>query len=501
MIDQIPILIVVIPLIFAFITPLLGLLRKNLCYPWAILALSLSTLCSVLTLFSVLNDGVIHYHLGNWAPPLGIEYVIDHLNAIILVMVSATALSVSIYSKKSIEKEIPGKTVFFYTVFLLQATGLLGIVITGDMFNLYVFLEIASIAGYALIAIGEDGAPLASFRYIIIGTVGASFYLLGVGYLYIMTGSLNMNDLSQILPGLITTNTIIVGLAFFLIGTAIKMGLFPFHTWLPDAYTKAPSTVSSLLAPLFTKVSAYVIIRLMISIFYPALFSEVYPATEILSWMVVAGIIYAGIMALAQTDLKRMFSYLIIAEIGYIVIGIASANRLGFTGAILHIINDILMMVCLFTTAGAIYYKTGTRNIYELRFLHRKMPITLAVFVVGALSVIGVPPFCGFFSKWYLILGAIQAEKWMLVIVLLISSLISAVLFFRIMENAYVEPREDEEQHGSHNEAHSIISLDEAPLSMLIPMIAIAVSIILVGFFSGNIVKNVIDFAIPPSLI
>ncbi len=504
MIDQIPVLVIIIPLLCSVITPLLGLIRKNLCYPWVIFALAASTLCSLMLLFNVMDTGVIHYHLGNWNPPVGIEYVIDHLNAMVLVMIAATALCVAIYSRKSVEQELPGKSVFFYTVFLLQVTGMLGIVITGDMFNLYVFLEVASIAGYALIAAGEGKAPLASFRYIIMGTVGASFYLLAVGYLYIKTGSLNMADLSRILPHVIESKTIIIALAMFMIGTAIKMGLFPFHAWLPDAYTEAPTTVSSLMAPLFTKVASYVMIRLVITVFYPSIFSEIFPVTEIMTWIVFAGILYAGVMALAQTDIKRMFTYLIVAEIGYIMIGICSANKVGLTGSILHIFNDILMMACLFTALGAIYYKTGTRDVYKLTFLHRKMPITLAVFLVGALSVMGVPPFCGFFSKWYLILGAIEADKFQLVIVLLISSLISAVLFFRIIENAYIEPREEGDHHDDHDHGHvepkAIIDMDEAPVSMLIPMVAIAVSIILFGVFSGSIVENIIDKVLPQAL-
>jgi multicomponent Na+:H+ antiporter subunit D len=199
-IEQTPVLIVIIPLMAALVTPLLGWIKKDICYPWVILALLVSVVSAATVLNTVIHEGVIHYHLGNWLPPWGIEYVIDHLNAMMLVLVSGTAFLVAIYSRRSIEQELPEQTVYFYTLFLLQVTGFLGIVITGDVFNLYVFLEIASLAGYALIAIGEEGAPLASFRYIILGTVGACFYLLGVGYLYIVTGSLNMADLSGILP-------------------------------------------------------------------------------------------------------------------------------------------------------------------------------------------------------------------------------------------------------------------------------------------------------------
>jgi multicomponent Na+:H+ antiporter subunit D len=263
MISQSPVLIIIIPLMFAFITLIFGWWKKNLCYPIVLIALSLSFLASLNTLNTVIASGTIHYHLGGWSPPWGIEYVVDYLNAFVLVIISFVALTVGVYSKRSVEQELPEKIVFFYVL------GLLGIVITGDAFNLYVFLEVASLAGYALITIGEDGAPFASFNYVIFGTIGACFYLLGVGYLYIVTGSLNMGDLSNILPGLYSSKVVLVAFAFFLVGISIKMALFPLHVWLPDAYTYAPSSVSALLAPLMTKVGAYVLIRIMYTVFKP----------------------------------------------------------------------------------------------------------------------------------------------------------------------------------------------------------------------------------------
>ncbi|GAG01002.1 unnamed protein product, partial [marine sediment metagenome] len=264
----------------------------------------------------------------------------------------------AIYSKKSVEQELPDKIVFFYAVYLLLVTGLLGITATGDMFNLYVFLEIASLAAYALIAIGEDGAPLASFRYLIMGTIGACFYLLGVGYLYIVTGSLNMADLSELLPKLYHSKVVLVAFTFFMVGIALKMALFPLHTWLLDAYTYAPSTVSALIAPTMTKVGAYVMIRIMFTVFKPDFSISLFPITSILGWLAVAAILFGSIMALAQSDLKRMLCFVIVAEIGYIAIGVGIANRMAFIGAILHIVNDVFMMACLFLVVGAIVYKT-----------------------------------------------------------------------------------------------------------------------------------------------
>jgi len=335
MIAQIPVFIVVIPLLCSFLTPLVGLWRKGLCYYWSVLALSLCTLASIDTLFAVIQGGPIHYRMGGWAPPFGIEYVIDHLNAMMLVIVSAISLIVAIYSKRSVEQELPDRVVYFYTIFLLQVTGFVGIVITGDLFNLYVFLEVASLAGYALVAVGEDGAPLATFRYIVMGTIGACFYLL----------------------------VVLTAVAFLLAGLAVKMALFPVHVWLPDAYTKAPSAVSALIAPLMTKISLYVMIRVLFSVFKPTLFIDLLPVADIMVWAGVIAILGGATMALAQTDLKRMLCYIVVAEVGYIVGGVGLANAIAIKGAILHILNDAVMTVGLFTVAGIVVYKTGRHDL------------------------------------------------------------------------------------------------------------------------------------------
>ncbi len=493
MIPQSPVLAVVIPLIFAFLNLIFGWWKKGFSYPIALVALSISFLASLHTLNTVITSGTIHYHLGNWDPPWGIEYVIDHLNAFVLVIIASISFFVAIYSKRSVEQELPEKIVFFYTIYLLLVTGLLGIAATGDMFNLYVFLEIASLAAYALIAIGEDGAPFASFNYVILGTIGACFYLLGVGYLYIVTGSLNMADLSQILPTLYHSKVVLVAFAFFLVGVGIKMALFPLHVWLPDAYTYAPSAVSALVAPLMTKVGAYVMIRIMFTVFRPYFSIELFPVATLLGWMAAVAIIFGSVLALAQVDLKRMLAYIVVSEVGYIALGVGLANRNGLTGAILHILNDAFMMLALFLVVGAIMYKSGKREISGLTYLHRRMPLTMAAFVIAALSVIGIPPTCGFFSKWYLILGAINASQWSFVAVLLVSSLLHVILFFRVIENAYLEPGGEPIGAGSE----LAIAPEEAPLSMLVPILIATAGIMALGVLSGKIISAVIQFAVP----
>jgi len=490
-IEQAPILILAVPLLFAIVTPLIGWWRKEVCYPWVIAALSASACFSMLTVYQVLTGGTIHYRLGDWAPPYGIEYVIDHLNAIMLVLISFTSCLVAVYSKKSVEVELPGKTVYFYTIFLLQVVGFQGIVITGDLFNLYVFLEVASLTGYALIAVGEKGSLLASFRYLIMGTVGACFYLLGVGYLYIVTGSLNIADLAAILPTLYSSKVVLVAFAFFVAGVAVKMALFPLHVWLPDAYTRAPSVSSALLAPLMTKISIYVMIRIIFTVFQPNFSLTVLPAAPILVWISIVAIAAGAFMALAQKDFKRMVCYIVVAEVGYMVGGISLANPTAIKGAILHLVNDPVMTLGLFAIAGIVMIQKKGHALSDFKGAFQTMPFTMTMFVIIALSVIGVPPTGGFFSKWYLIHGAVIAGNWFFVAVLLGSSLINVILFFRIFEIAF--GFHEDHHHGSH--AHP--AMQEAPLLMLVPTGVVALVVLALGFYNQSIVHYFIRHTVP----
>ncbi|RJR17028.1 MAG: monovalent cation/H+ antiporter subunit D family protein [Nitrospiraceae bacterium] len=485
---QAPALIIIIPLLSSLINILLGMWRRNLCYPFALIVLASSVLLAFNLMNTVISTGIIHYRIGGWTPPWGIEYVIDHLNAFIAVIVTTMSFIVSVYSKRSIEKELRAdKIPYFYTTYLLLTTGLLGITVTGDVFNIYVFLEITSLAGYALIAIGDEKAPMASFNYVVMGTIGACFYLLGVGYLYIMTGSLNMADLQRLLPDLYGSTVILVAFAFFLIGVSIKIAFFPLHTWLPNAYTHAPSAVSALVASTMTKVGAYVMIRITFTVFEPRFSSEIIPMTSILGWSSVLAIISGSILALAQTDFKRTLSYILIAEVGYIVMGLSVGNRSGFTGSVLHILNDAFMVACLFMVAGAVVYKKGSRNLDDFRGLNKSMPFTMAAFGIAAISMIGVPPTAGFFSKWYLVLGAIEAGQWVFAGALLFSSLVNAVIFVRILEKVYF----------SGNGENPAPSRDEVPLSMLSPVVFMAACILVLGFYSGDIISSVIQYTVP----
>jgi multicomponent Na+:H+ antiporter subunit D len=492
---QAPALIVAIPLLSAFAVNICGWFNKRASFPIALLAMAATFGATLIALFQVMDTGPISYRLGGWPPPIGIEYVIDHLNGLVLVTIAFVSLMAVLFSKLSVEKELPEKIPQFYTLFVLLVTGLLGMTVTGDAFNLYVLLEITALSGYALIAMGDNRALVASFNYVILGTIGASFYLLGVGHLYIMTGSLNMADLFSLLPAIYASRAVFVAFLLILCGVWLKMAFFPLHTWLPNAYTFAPTAAGCLVAPLVTKVSVYIMIRLMLSVFSSRYVFDILALSGPIVWLAVAAILFGSILALAQNNLKKMLTYLIVAEVGYMVGGFWLATGYGITGAILHIVNDALMTFCLFAFAGIVVYKTGGHNLSDLQGLYRKMPVTMAAFTITALSMIGVPPTAGFFSKWYLILGAIQAGSYHFMAALLFSSLVNAILFFRIIEIAYFEPKAD---HHAGDDAETVVS--EAPFSMLLPLLVVAVGLIIIGLYSGTLVTTIIQYSVPAGL-
>jgi multicomponent Na+:H+ antiporter subunit D len=488
MIDHYPALIVILPLLFAFVVSSAAWIRKSLCFPLTVTGMGLSALFSVLLLGQVATTGLVEYRLGGWETPWGIGYHVDYLNGLVVTVVTVLAFINLIATRKNVEQETPEKAGAFYSLYLLFIVGLTGILLTGDLFNLYVLLEVASLTSYALIGMGSGRAPMASLNYLFMGTMGGCFYLLGVGYLYIMTGSLNMVDVATLLPQLFNSSAIVMAFIFCMVGVGIKMAFFPLHMWLPNAYGFAPTASASLIAPLMTKVMVYVLIRLILTVFSVDFAFVVLKMGDPMVWLSSLAIVAGAVFALAQKNLKRMFCYIVVSEIGYMMGGVWLGNNAGMTGAILHILNDAIMTLCLFLCAGTIFYRTGGLDLDRLKGLFQKMPVTMACFVTVALSVIGVPPTCGFFSKWYLISGGLQAGQYGFVAALLFSSLVNVILFFRVIEISYYGDFEDHHGHGSSPEA-----IMEAPASMLVPLLIVSVGLIVVGLYTGGIVNHLIN--------
>ena len=473
---QFPAIIVVLPLVVSFFIFFSSWWVKRAGFPLAIGALGCCTLLSIGILQSVLSDGTIQYWLGGWNPPWGIEYRVDHFNAIMLVLVSGLSLVAAVYSKKPVEQELPGKSNLFWSLFVLLTTGLLGICITGDLFNLFVLLEVASLSGYALVAIGKGQATVASFRYLIIGTIGASFYLLGVGYLYISTGSLNIEDLRMLLPSLYASRVVQASFVFIFIGFAIKIALFPLHSWQPDAYTYAPSAVSVLISTAVAKTFIYALIRIIFSVFTLNFVKSFLPVFEIISWIAAVAMVTGSIYAIVQYNLKRMLAYSSVANVGYIVlaIGLAPSTSLGLTPAVMHILNHAVIKGCMFMAAGGFIYKLDLGDIRDFVGLGRQMPYSCLALILAALAMIGMPPGAGFITKWYLILAALDAGKYIFVAVIFFSTLLMIIYFWRVIEIMYIK---------TPKEAAGLVApaLNEMPISMLAPCLFLGILSFAIG--------------------
>jgi multicomponent Na+:H+ antiporter subunit D len=501
MLHNSPALVPLLLLAAAIVIPVLAIRKTTVAYPLMMVASFGAVVISSYNVLSVWRNGPLTYHFGGWFPPIGIEYVLDPLSSFVALVVNVIAFFVLWHSWGIQEREIPGKSVPYHALTLLFLCGANGIIVTGDLFNLYVFLEIFSLAAYGLIGIGEKKAAVASFRYLIMGVVGGSFYLLGIGFLYIVTGSLNMADVRAILPHVQGNPAVVAGLSLIVIGMGIKMAVFPLHGWLPDAYTHAPSTSSALVAPIGTKVAAYVLIRVLFFVFGVDFVSRSLPITEVIAWLSAIGILYGSVMAMAQNEMKRMLAYSSVAQIGYIGLGIGLANPLGYIGAVLHILNHAFMKGALFLVAANLRRLTGQSDISRLdASLRKKLPWSMAAFTVAALSMIGLPPTAGFFSKWYLALGAIDRGNWVFLAVILVSSLLNAVYFFRILEKVYLVTspgqKTGEDLQRKTGKGRGFL-VGEEEYSLTIPVVVISFSLLLIGLWNATIVKEVIQRILP----
>ncbi len=463
--EHLPILQVVTPLIAA---PLCIMLRRGTAaWSLAVIVTWICLLIALALLNRVMETGPITYAIGGWAAPWGIEYRLDPLGAFVLVLVSAIGSAVMPYSRASVAKEIPKDRIYlFYAMYLLVLTGLLGITITGDAFNLFVFLEISSLSSYVLISLGRDRRALtAAYRYLIMGTIGATFYIIGVGMMYMMTGTLNLADLAARLPDLAGTRTIMAALAFLTVGISLKLALFPLHSWLPNAYAYAPSAVTVFMAATSTKVAVYVLIRIFFTVFGGVDIFETHMIREVMMGLAVTAMFAASIVAIYQKNLKRMFAYSSLAQIGTMVLGISFATVTGLTGGIIHMFNHALMKGTLFMALGAVALKTGSVMIDDLAGIGKRMPLTMAAFLVGGFSLIGIPLTVGFVSKWVLIQAALEEGLWPIAVLILLSSLLAVVYVWRVVEVAYFRPS----PAGT-----TLKGVSEAPMSMLIPLWTLA---------------------------
>lgn len=496
---HLPVLSVLVPLVGALLLLPAHHVWKKLVFPLTLITAIASLATSLSLALEVRRTGAISYHLGGWPPPFGIELAVDHFSAMMVVLISSLQLLVLVYAKRGLGRALESRRHFFFSLYLLLGVGLIGMSVTGDLFNLYVFLEVVALTSYALVAVGERPAPIAAFRYLIIGTLGAMFYLLGVAHVYGLTGSLNYADVAERLAALPKGSSVSVAVGFMLVGFAIKAALFPLHAWLPDAYTYAPNVTTALLGAVGIKIGAYGIYRILFTVLRADQDLALVPVVETLGMLAAVAIIVGSVLAIAQTDLKRMLAYSSISQIGYVLLGFSMMNASALTGAVLHIINHALMKSCLFLTTGAIQARLGHRDIRHLSGVGKALPISMASFTVAAISMIGLPPTAGFFSKWYLVLGAVEGDHWLYVLVILGSSLLTAVYFFRVIEVAYLRALADPKTQlePADGPAHAPEFTSRLPASMLVPLGVAAFAILAVGLGSWELVEHFIVYIVP----
>lgn len=470
-------LLVVLPLLMGVICALSP--SEKLSWAMVLATVSTSVFVSLGLLFQVLGHGPILYALGGWMPPKGIALYLDGLNAPVAFLISIVALLCTLYALPSVQAEVePKKRGAFYAAFLISFAGLMGMVVTGDAFNVFVFLEVSSISTYVLVAMGSSRdrrALVSSFNYLIMGSIGATFFVIGIGFLYMQTGTLNMADIARLLQENGADSRVTqLAFAFIIVGLGLKLAMFPLHLWLPGAYAYAPSFVTAFLAATATKAALYLMLRFTFTVFDPSWVFVGNSLMIILSGLGIMGMILASLQAIFQTDVRRVLAFSSVAQVGYMLLGVGMVTSLGLTAGYLHLLNHAIMKGALFLAVGAFWYRFGITQVSDMRGLGRTMPLTMAGFTAAGLSLIGVPGTVGFVSKLALVRAAAETGWWWAIGVIVVSSIMALIYVGRIIEVAYLQdpPQIDGKP----------IAKNEAPLMMLIPLWILAASAWIFGF-------------------
>ena len=437
--QHLPALQVVVPMLTA---PLAMLLRPR-GLSWA--ATTAASLCAFAIAVSltatVLAGGRPDYLMGSWAAPFGIELVVDPFSAILLLAITGASSVALLAGARSIDSQIqPDRQPLFYAAWLLALAGLAGIAVTGDAFNVFVFMEISSLASYVLVAGGPDRRALpAVFKYLVMGTIGATFYLIGVGLIYMMTGTLNLADMADRLGQVEDLRPVLVAAGFITTGLALKAAVFPLHLWLPNAYTYAPHMVTAFLAACATKVSLYVLIRFDYMVFQPNLTEHGLQFATFLMPLALLALVISSAVALFETNLKRLLAWSSVAQIGYMTLGASLLTTAGLSAGILHMFNHALAKGALFLAVAGLAAGCGGVRLEQIRGAGRRMPWTMGAFVLAGLSLIGVPGTAGFISKWYLLTATIEFGGYgpALAAVIVLTSLLALAYIWRVVETAY----------------------------------------------------------------
>jgi len=464
---------VIIPLGAAFLISLFGKRMKDVSDLLANLGTFGLLAFSLYSIKLVSTYKILVYKVGGWMPPIGICMVLDGLTSFMLVTVNLVSFLVTVYSIGYMEKYTDKYR--FYTLFMLMLAGMNGIIITGDLFNLFVFLEIASIASYALVAFGTEAQELeASFKYAVMGSVASTFVLLAIALLYSYTSTLNMADISLALSGQ-TQRLFLKFLAvLFLAGFGLKAALVPFHAWLPDAHPSAPAPISAMLSGVLIKVlGVYAIIRVFFNII-----GITNITLSILMFLGAVSMLVGVLLAIGQWDFKRLLAYHSVSQIGYVVLGIGIGSPLGICGGLFHLFNHSIFKSLLFLNSGAVDYSLGTRDLQKMGGLREKMPVTANTNLIASMSIAGIPPFNGFWSKLMIILACIQANHFGYALLAVVASILTLASFMKVQKYAFLGKLQEKWQ-----------GLKEVPWPMRFAMLILA----LICVFAGALLLPVLQ--------
>lgn len=465
-------LFVAIPLGAGFFIPMVARKLPRL----ADVLANLTTLILLILSLSVIGKSGV-YWMGGWGifknVPLGIALVLDSVSVFMLITISVVSFFVTIYAIQYMDRFTAKAR--FYALFSLMIAGMNGVVLTGDLFNLYVFLEIASIASYALVAFGCEHEELeAAFKYLVLGSVGSTLILFAVILLYAVTGSLNMAKVSAIIGGNLGP-VHLFAIALFIAGFGLKAALVPFHAWLPDAHPSAPAPISAMLSGVLIKtIGVYAMARVMLNVI---------GLTPLVSYLLMVlgtvSMVVGVLLAMGQDDIKRFLAYSSISQVGYIVLAIGIGTRFAIAAGLFHLINHAVFKSLLFLNSGAVEYATGTRDLNRMGGLKQKMPVTGTTSLIGSMAIAGIPPFSGFWSKLFIIVAGIQAGRYGFATWAAGVSVLTLAAFMRLQRRAFF---------GEPGEA--VVSAKEVPSTMKISMVALSVLCIMMGLLWIPQVRN-----------
>jgi multicomponent Na+:H+ antiporter subunit D len=468
-------LFIALPLVVAGLLPLLGRVSKRVLPDALANAVLLFLLVESVLMGKQLAASGPYVRTFSWlGEPVNLRLAVDGFSLFMLFTVALVGLCAGLFSIDYMNHY--GSKANYYALFLVMIAGMNGLVLSADLFNVYIFLEVAAVASYALVAFGLEADELeAAFKYLMLSVVASAFILIGIAILFGVTGDVSFAAVARGLQDTDSRWVVAACSALFIMGFGLKAALMPFHAWLPDAHPSAPAPISAMLSGLLIKVSGvYALTRIFFNVFglTPAL-------STVLMSLAALSMVAAAFLALGQKDLKRMLAYSSISQVGYIVLGLSLGTPLGIAGGLFHLINHALAKSLLFLNSGSVQQATGTRNLDEMGGLAKRMPVTAATNLVGALSIAGVPPLNGFWSKLIIIIALVQAGHWGFAVAAVLTSVLTLWYYLLIQRKAFF---------GKLDERWK--DVQEAPFWMLASNVILALLCLGVGLFFALTIKT-----------